>query len=113
VILEDGKGLDVRSTIPSKVYVYEFKTKQERAVAAKNASNRADAQRRLDDGSWRILRIKADAPVGFDTVRVEAKKAKGLKAEATLMKRDISSELSMPKANTIPNTVIRRRARRC
>jgi len=26
VILEDARGLDVRSTMPSKVYVYEFKT---------------------------------------------------------------------------------------
>src|SRR5580700_5886343 len=35
VILQDGRGLDVRSTIPSKVYVYEFKTRQERAGANK------------------------------------------------------------------------------
>ena len=26
VILEDARGLDGRSTMPSKVYVYEFKT---------------------------------------------------------------------------------------
>ena len=39
VILQDGRGLDVRSTIPSKVYVYEFKTGQERAGAVRNASN--------------------------------------------------------------------------
>jgi len=84
VILEDGGGLDVRSTMPSKVYVYEFKTKQERAVAAKNASNPSKAQQRFDNGSWRIFRIKADAPVGFDKVRVEAKNAKAGKAEATL-----------------------------
>src|ERR1700756_551720 len=74
VILEDAKGFDVRSTIPSKVDVYEFKTKQERADAAKNASNPSEAIRRFDDGSWRIFRIKADVPVGFDTVKVEAKK---------------------------------------
>jgi hypothetical protein len=84
VILEDARGLDVRSTIPSKVYVYEFKTKQERAAAAKNASNPSEATRRFDDGSWRIFSIKADAPVGFDTVKVEAKSAKARKAEATL-----------------------------
>jgi hypothetical protein len=84
VILEDAKGFDVRSTIPSKVDVYEFKTKQERADAAKNASNPSEAIRRFDDGSWRIFRIKADVPVGFDTVKVEAKKTKASKAEATL-----------------------------
>jgi len=66
VILEDGGGLDVRSTMPSKVYVYEFKTKQERATVARNASNTAEAVRRFEDGSWRIFRIKADAPVGFE-----------------------------------------------
>jgi hypothetical protein len=82
VILQDGRGLDVRSTMPSKVHVYEFKTSQERAVAARNAPNPSEATRRFDDGSWRIFRIKADAPVGFDTVKVEAKKAR--KAEATL-----------------------------
>jgi hypothetical protein len=84
VILEDARGLDVRSTLPSKVYVYEFKTKHERAVAAKSASNPSEAMRRFDEGSWRIFRIKADAPVGFDTVRVEAKNTKARKAEATL-----------------------------
>jgi hypothetical protein len=84
VILEGGRGLDVRSTMPSKVYVYEFKTKQERAEAARNASNPSEAVRRFDDGSWRIFRIKADAPVGFDKVRVEAKNTKAGKAEATL-----------------------------
>jgi hypothetical protein len=84
VILEGGKGLDVRSTLPSKVHVYEFKTKQERAVAAKNASNPSKAQQRFDNGSWRIFKIKADAPVGFDTVKVEAKDTKARKAEATL-----------------------------
>jgi hypothetical protein len=36
VILEDAKGLDVRSTIPSKVHVYEFTTKQGRAGAQRN-----------------------------------------------------------------------------
>ena len=84
VILQDGRGLDVRSTIPSKVYVYEFKTRQERAGAVRNASNPSEAMRRFDDDSWRIFRIKADAPVGFDTVRVEAKNTKMRKAEATL-----------------------------
>jgi hypothetical protein len=84
VILDGGRGLDVRSTMPSKVYVYEFKTKQERAGAARNASNPSEAVRRFDDGSWRIFRIKADAPVGFDKVRVEAKNTKASKAEATL-----------------------------
>src|SRR3984893_1164548 len=84
VILEDGKGLDVRSSIPSKVYVYEFKTRQERAGAVRNASNPSEAMRRFDDDSWRIFRVKADAPVGFDKVRVEAKRTKADKAEATL-----------------------------
>jgi hypothetical protein len=84
VILQDGRGLDVRSTIPSKVYVYEFKTKQERAGAVRKASNPSEATRRFDDDSWRIFRVKADAPVGFDKVRVEAKKTKADKAEATL-----------------------------
>jgi len=84
VILQDGRGLDVRSTIPSKVYVYEFKTRQERAGAVLNASNPSEAMRRFDDDSWRIFRVKADAPVGFDKVRVEAKRTKADKAEATL-----------------------------
>ena len=53
-------------------------------MAARNASNPFEATRRFDDGSWRIFRIKADAPVGFDKVRVEAKKTKAHKAEATL-----------------------------
>ena len=84
VILQDGRGLDVRSTIPSKVYVYEFKTGQERAGAVRNASNPSEAMRRFDDDSWRIFRVKADAPVGFDKVRVEAKRTKADKAETTL-----------------------------
>ena len=84
VILEGARGLDVRSTIPSKVHVYEFKTKQERAGAVRNASNPSEAMRRFDDDSWRIFRIKGDAPVGFDKVRVEAKNPKTHKAEATL-----------------------------
>ena len=84
VILQDGGGLDVRSTIPSKVYVYEFKTRQERTGAVRNASNPSEAMRRFDDDSWRIFRVKADAPVGFDKVRVEAKRTKADKAEATL-----------------------------
>ena len=84
VILQDGRGLDVRSTIPSKVYVYEFKTRQERAGAVRNASNPSEAMRRFDDDSWRIFRVKADAPVGFDKVRVEAKRTKAHQAETTL-----------------------------
>ena len=84
VILQDGRGLDVRSTIPSKVYVYEFKTRQERAGAVRNASNPSEAMRRFDDDSWRIFRVKADAPVGIDKVRVEAKRTKAHQAETTL-----------------------------
>jgi hypothetical protein len=84
VILEGARGLDVRSTIPSKVHVYEVKKSLERAEAARNASNPSEAMRRFDDDSWRIFRIKADAPVGFDKVRVEAKNTKTHKAEATL-----------------------------
>jgi hypothetical protein len=84
VILEGGRGLDVRSTIASKVYVYEFKTRQERAAAVRKASNPSEAMRRFDDDSWRIFRVKADAPVGFDKVRVEAKRTTAHKAEATL-----------------------------
>ena len=84
VILQDGRGLDVRSTLPSKVYVYEFKTRQERAGAVRNASNPSEATRRFDDDSWRIFRVKADAPVGFDKVKVEAKRTKADKAETTL-----------------------------
>jgi len=84
VILQDGRDLDVRSTIPSKVNVYEFKTRQERAGAVRNASNPSEAMRRFDDDSWRIFRVKADAPVGFDKVRVEAKRTKAHKAETTL-----------------------------
>jgi hypothetical protein len=84
VILEDAKGLDVQSTIPSKIHVYEFTTKQERAGAAKNASNPAEALRRFEENSWRIFRIKADAPVGIDKAKVEAKNTKTGKAEATL-----------------------------
>ena len=60
VILEDGRSLEVRSTMPSKVYVYEFKTKQERATAARNSSNPSEAVRRFEDGSWRIFRFKAE-----------------------------------------------------
>ena len=84
VILQDGRGLDVRSTLPSKVYVYEFKTRQDRAGAVRNASNPSEAMRRFDDDSWRIFRVKADSPVGIDKVRVEAKKTKAHNAEATL-----------------------------
>jgi hypothetical protein len=84
VILEDGKGLDVRSNMPSKVHVYELTTKHDRAGAARSASNPSEATQRFDDGSWRIFRIKADAPVGFDKAKVEAKKTKADKAEATL-----------------------------
>jgi hypothetical protein len=83
VILEGGNGLDVRSTLPAKVHVYEFKTKDERAGAARNASNPSDAMRRFDTGSWRIFSIKGDTPVGFDTVRVEANN-NAHRAEATL-----------------------------
>ena len=83
VILQDGKGLDVRSSVPSKVDVHEFKTEHERSDAAKNASNPSEAKQRFGDGSWRIFRIKADKPVGLDKVVVEAKNAKGT-AEATL-----------------------------
>jgi hypothetical protein len=83
VILEGGNGLDVQSTLSSKVHVYEFKTKQERAEAARNASNPSDAIRRFDTGSWRIFSIKGDTPVGFDTVKVEAKNT-AHNAEATL-----------------------------
>jgi hypothetical protein len=74
----------VRSTVPSKVHVYEFKKRQERAEAARNASNLSEAMRRFDGDSWRIFRIKADAPVGVDKVRVEAKNTKTRTAEATL-----------------------------
>jgi hypothetical protein len=84
VILEDARGLEVRSTLPSKVNVYEFTKRQERAAAAQNASNSAEAMRRFDEDSWRIFKIKADAPVGFDKVKVEAKNTKSGKAEATL-----------------------------
>ena len=84
MILEGARGLDVRSTIPSKVHVYEFKKRLERAEAARNASNPSEAMRRFDEDSWRIFRIKAGAPVGFDKVRVEAKNTKTHKAEATL-----------------------------
>jgi len=84
VILEGARGLDVQSTIPSKVHVYEFKKKEERAEAARSASNPAEAMRRFDEDSWRIFRIKADAPVGFDKVKVEAKNTNTHKTEATL-----------------------------
>src|SRR5215211_7751302 len=83
VILQDGKGLNVQSTVPSKVRVDEFTKGQEQTDAAKNASNPAEAKQRFGNGSWRIFRIKADAPVGLDKVKVEAKNAKG-SAEATL-----------------------------
>jgi hypothetical protein len=84
VILEDGRGLDVRSTLPSKIHVYEFTKRQERAGATQNASNPAEAMRRFDDDSWRIFRIKAGTPVGIDKVKVEAKNSKTGKADATL-----------------------------
>ena len=86
-ILENAKGFDVRSTIPSKVRVYEFTTKQERAKAAKNASNPAEALRRFEEDSWRIFRIKADAPVGIDKARVEAKNTKTGRAEGNAQSR--------------------------
>ena len=47
MILQDARGLDVRSTIPSKVHVYEFKTRQERAEAVRNASNPSEAMRTM------------------------------------------------------------------
>jgi hypothetical protein len=53
VILENARNLEVRSTVPSKVHVYEFKKRQERAVAAQNASNPSEAMRRFDEDSWR------------------------------------------------------------
>jgi hypothetical protein len=65
-MLEDARRLEVSSTMPSKVYVYEYKAKQERSAAARSTSNPFEAMRRFDDGSWRSFRIKADAPVGFD-----------------------------------------------
>jgi hypothetical protein len=83
VILEGGNGLTVQSTLPSQVHVYEFKTKQERADATRNATNPSDAMRRLEAGSWRIFRITGDKPVGFDKVTVEAKN-KADQSEATL-----------------------------
>ena len=73
VILEGGNGLTVQSTLPAQVHVYEFKTKQERADATRNATNPSDAIRRLEAGSLRIFSIKGDAPVGIDKVKVEAK----------------------------------------
>jgi len=73
VILEGGRDLDVRSTLPSKVHVYELKKKSERTLAVQNASNPSEATRRFDDDTWRIFKIGADAPVGFDTVKVEAR----------------------------------------
>src|SRR5215211_2934109 len=83
VILQDGKGLNVQSTVPAKVHVHEFTKNQEQTDAAKKASNPSEAKQRFGNGSWRIFRIEADTPVGFDKVTVEAKNAKG-KAEATL-----------------------------
>ena len=83
VILQDGKGLNVQATVPSKVHVHEFTTKQEHADAAKSAANPAEAAQRLGAGSWRIFRIKADKPVGLDKVTVDAKNARGT-AEARL-----------------------------
>jgi len=83
VILEGGNGLTVQSTLPAQVHVHEFKTKQERADATRNATNPSDAIRRLDAGSWRIFSIKGDNPVGIDKVTVEAKNQAN-KSEATL-----------------------------
>jgi hypothetical protein len=83
VILEGGNGLAVQSTLPARVHVYEFKTKQERADATRNATNPSDAIRRLEAGSWRIFSIKGSAPVGLDTVKVEAKNSAN-NVEATL-----------------------------
>src|SRR5689334_15897656 len=83
VILEGGNGLAVHSTLPSQVHVYEFKTKQERADATRNATNPSDAIRRLEAGSWRIFSIKGDNPVGIDKVTVEAKNQAN-NSEATL-----------------------------
>jgi hypothetical protein len=83
VILEGGNGLTVQSTLPAQVHVYEFKTKQERADATRNATNPSDAIRRLEAGSWRIFSIKGDVPVGIDKVKVEAKNNAN-NAEATL-----------------------------
>jgi hypothetical protein len=83
VILQDGKGLKVKSTLPSKIHVHELTKNQEQSDAAKKAANPSEAKQRFGDGSWRIFSIKADKPVGLDTVTVEAKNAKGT-AEATL-----------------------------
>ena len=83
VILEGGNGLAVQSSLPAQVHVYEFKTKQERADATRNALNQSDAIRRLEAGSSRIFSIKGDAPVGIDKVTVQAKNHANT-AEATL-----------------------------
>src|SRR5215831_14845115 len=71
VILQDGKGLKVESTAPTLVRVYEFKTNQEQSEMAKKASNPSEAKERFGNGSWRIFKIGADAPVGMDKVKVE------------------------------------------
>ena len=45
--------------------------------------------RRFDEDSWRIFRIKAGAPVGFDKVRVEAKNTKMRKALGLVVHRHL------------------------
>src|SRR6476661_6856370 len=55
VILEDGRGLDVRSTVPSKVQVYEFKKR--RNEPGRHKTPRI-LPRRCDD-SMRILGVSS------------------------------------------------------
>ena len=52
VILEDAKGLDVRSTIPSKVHVYEFTDK---AGTCRGGKERLESRRSITTIRRRFL----------------------------------------------------------
>jgi hypothetical protein len=80
VILEDGRGLDVRSTVPSRFKSTGFKA----AGTGRAADLRSFQGMRRFMGFLAYLQDQADAPVGFDKVRVEAKNPKTHKADATL-----------------------------
>jgi antitoxin component of MazEF toxin-antitoxin module len=71
VILQGGKDLHVQSN-NSTISCHPL-AKQDQFDAAKKATNPAETNQHFNDGSWRIFRIEAQAPVRSDAgVIVEA-----------------------------------------
>ena len=64
-ILEDAKGLDVRPPCPQRFMSTSSRQDKNARGGTERASNPSEAMRRFDDDSWRIFRVKADAPVGL------------------------------------------------